>query len=320
MNAIKYLDGEYHAIGHAYLGLHGDKQGSVKQKVHDGDTISVRAAGNISVRFLGIDTPEISFRLPGGHRFLSIRDSRWGEYLKDPFDKKWPAFEQKLPEGLREHLKSCIGEETAANHYHFAQLAQRSLESEVEKDIKVMGGSLDDFRFYLAFAYEIMDGYGRFLCYVNREQPDPNQPTKRPPTYNERLLEQALALPYFIWPNVNPWRTTESVIKAVPKPGTAHKAAEQDSLLSHARDAFQNARRKHIGIYDAMQPLLLEPFELRYLSRRSLPSRYVIDLTSDSNLLIKPENYYRIPHAEDRLWIPAEFVPLFVEQGWQREM
>ena len=48
-------------IGHAALGLHGGKPGSVRQQVHDGDTIIVRAPGNFGVRFLGIDAPEISF-------------------------------------------------------------------------------------------------------------------------------------------------------------------------------------------------------------------------------------------------------------------
>ena len=46
-------------------GLHGTAPGNVAQQVHDGDTVNVRAIGNFAIRFLGIDTPEVSFTLPG---------------------------------------------------------------------------------------------------------------------------------------------------------------------------------------------------------------------------------------------------------------
>jgi len=51
-------------VGYMALGLHGSSVGTVKQQVHDGDTINVRAVGNFGVRLLGIDAPEISFTLP----------------------------------------------------------------------------------------------------------------------------------------------------------------------------------------------------------------------------------------------------------------
>jgi endonuclease YncB( thermonuclease family) len=48
----------------------GALQGSVEQQVHDGDTITVKAAGrkpkdeigNVAVRFLGVDAPEVASR------------------------------------------------------------------------------------------------------------------------------------------------------------------------------------------------------------------------------------------------------------------
>lgn len=70
-------------IGHAHLGAHGSGRGSVAQQVHDGDTIIVEAAGNLSIRFLGIDTPEVSYALPGSSTFLSISDQRWAQFLSD---------------------------------------------------------------------------------------------------------------------------------------------------------------------------------------------------------------------------------------------
>ena len=49
-------------VGHAGLGLRKGALGTVKQQVHDGDTLIARAVGNIGIRFLGMDAPEISFR------------------------------------------------------------------------------------------------------------------------------------------------------------------------------------------------------------------------------------------------------------------
>jgi len=66
-----------------------------------------------------------------------------------------------------------------------------------------------------------------------------------------------------------------------------------------------------------LRPLLLEPFELRNLARRVAASRYLIDLTSDSDTLLHPLNYAEVPFAEDRLWIPGAYVPLFQRSGWK---
>jgi hypothetical protein len=88
-------------VGLAFLGRHGEGRGSIGQQVHDGDTAIVEAAGNLGVRFLGVDAPEISFTLPetavqavdrrAGVQFVPIKDSRWEEFLADPFSSKWPG-------------------------------------------------------------------------------------------------------------------------------------------------------------------------------------------------------------------------------------
>jgi len=62
----------------------------------------------------------------------------------------------------------------------------------------------DSFRLFLRFSFEIMDRYGRFLCYINRNQPDPNLPAPRPPSLNERLLMSGMAFPSNYWTIVNP--------------------------------------------------------------------------------------------------------------------
>jgi hypothetical protein len=59
------------------------------------------------------------------------------------------------------------------------------------------------------------------------------------------------------------------------------------------------------------------PFELRFIARRQPPDRWVIDLSSDSEELVPPQRYYRVANPEDRLFVPAEFVPLFTYVGWR---
>jgi hypothetical protein len=185
-----------------------------------------------------------------------------------------------------------------------------------------LGQSTAEFRFFLVFAHEIMDGYGRLLCYLNRDQPDANIPELRPRSYNERLLQMGQVTPYFIWPNINPFLAKGqrgSLLDAVPLPGTARSLATRDQALRDARKSVQDARQQGIGIYDVQQPLRLQPFEVRFLSRRRPPDRWVIDLSQDDDVLLQPQNYHTIAQAEDRLFIPSEYVPLFVEAGWRRQ-
>jgi hypothetical protein len=52
--------------------------------------------------------------------------------------------------------------------------------------------------------------------YVNCDQPNP----PRPESYTERLLATGVVAPYFIWPNLDPYRS-------------------QDSLAGHPRPAWK---------------------------------------------------------------------------------
>jgi hypothetical protein len=113
------------------------------------------------------------------------------------------------------------------------------------------------FEFFLAFGAEVMDRYGRLLGYINRHQPDPEIPAPRPLTYNERLLGAGMVSPYFIWPNVNPFRASESVISAAQKlaPGHARDVAEGEPTLRRTRQWVRNARQRKIGLYAEPDPL-----------------------------------------------------------------
>lgn len=308
--------------GNALLGRHGDGRGSVAQQVHDGDTIITELDGNVSVRFLGIDTPEVSFMLPNETRFLSITNPEWVDFLTDPFTTAPQEFTSSLPGGLRAHLDTRTGPNAATNHAAHALVAHRRLEQLIADDMNELGADRDTFRFFMAFAHEVMDGFGRLLCFINRDQPSATVPSPRPISYNERLLQTGVSSPYFIWPNINPFRAHGSLMDGVPTAGDM-SAVITDPGLAQARTFVQQARSDENGIFGNDQPsgpLMLELFELRFLARQRAPSRWVIDLSDPStDTLLHPTNYHQIPNAEDRLFVPAEYVPLFVENGWHRQ-
>jgi endonuclease YncB( thermonuclease family) len=303
-------------VGHFGLGMQGAVAGSVKQQVHDGDTINVRAQGNFGVRFLGVDAPEISFRLPdSGKQFVSISDPRWDTFLTDPFaDPAGAAFAGMLSPTLLSHLQTSLGTGVGTNHSRHAVAAERELERQIEGDIAALGLTNDTFQFFLAFSTEITDRFGRLLAYINCDK----KTTPRPLDYNTRLLKGGWVNPYFIWPNINPFRKESSLQAAVIQPGTANTIATQDSVLRDARESVQAARQSQIGVFDSQDPLKLQAFELRFLGERRPPARWVIDLSKNDDVLISPQEYHTIPNVEDRLFIPAEYLPLFEKAGWRQ--
>jgi endonuclease YncB( thermonuclease family) len=303
--------GEGFSIGFARLGRRGDGRGTPGQQIYDGDTATLEADGNLGVRLLGVDAPERALTLPEvaaeavdnrpGGPFVPLTDERWEEFLSDPFENG-----PRLRRELREHLEPKVGPGCAANHASFAQTATRALRVEVERDLAELGETKEEFRFFMAFAHEFIDGYGRLLCYLNREQPRP----PRPPSYNERLLVAGEVLPYFIWPNVDPFRTQPSLVAAVPRPGAA-------APLRAEREAVAAARERGVGVWRTDEPLRLLPFELRFLARLAPPERWVIDLAARDDRLLAPQLYPRIERLEDRLFVDAAYVPLFTSRGWR---
>ena len=148
-------------VGYMALGLHGSSVGTVKQQVHDGDTINVRAVGNFGVRLLGIDAPEISFTY-SEECLTSLNNVKWEEFLKEASSYLY------LDQGLSNYLRSKIGIGPASNHYRHADAAQKALELEIANDMKELGLSKEDFQFFMAFAHDIMDRYGRLLRFINK--------------------------------------------------------------------------------------------------------------------------------------------------------
>jgi len=303
-------------VGKFGLGQRADRTGTAKEEVTDGDTISVRSAGNFSIRLLGVDAPESKFMLPNQKSFTSLNNIKWEEFLTNiPFNQ----FSKPITFELREYLKLKIKPGVALNHYTNAKLAERAFEQEIAEDMKILLQNEDTFEFFLAFANEIMDSYGRLLCFLNRFQENEITPTKRPLSYNERLLKLGKVLPYFIWPNINPFRTKQSIVNAVLRPNTANEVALSDYSLRTAREWVKTSREAGKGIYSEENNLMLAPFEIRYLAKLEPPSRWVIDLSKNEDIIYRPQSYFKIPNMEDRLFIPEEYVPLFLVKGWKIE-
>ena len=304
-------------VGHAGLRSVGTSD-PVGKDVHDGDTVAVLAAGDVGVRFLGVDAPEATAPLPGTQApLVALDDPRWEQALAAAFAPGAQPLGPAADPALVAHLeaRAVVGE--AVNHARLAAAARIALVDMVSKDMAALGVDAAGFRFFLAFAADVMDRYGRLLGYVKPDQPDvPAE--QRLGSYNERLLAAGWASPYFIWPNTSPWRAAPAIVDAVPAPGTAAQAAAADPALAAARASVKAARRLRIGLYEAARPLRLQAFELRMLARRLPPDRWLVDLGGDGGNLIPPQCYPRVPLPEDRLFIPAEYVPLWVERGWQR--
>lgn len=309
-------DGNVRAIGSIRRGANGPPQ-SLEASIPDGDTIGLHIEGSGSTRFLGVDTPEKNFQLAGSSAQRRLDSAEWDAYLTDPFLPHFGPLQ--LDADLVSHLQGRIGTGAGINHRLHGDHAERTLISLVQADMNTLGQDSNTFGYFLSFSFEVFDSYGRFLAFINRNQPNGTSPGPRPLSYNERMLASGAAMPFFVWPNIDPFRDSGSILDAVIAPGAANRVAETTPALRRARDLVRQARANGIGVFDPANPLRFEAFEVRYLGRREAPSRAVIDLSRNDNVMLQPQHYFRIPNAEDRLFIPPAFVPLFVSRGWRLE-
>lgn len=309
----------------------GYRPGTTKSITHDGDTISVFAAGNLNIRFLGIDTPEKSFKINNRGRFLPLDDQKWVKYL-DELTESWGDMESTLGEGLAEYIKDKLNTGgVALNHYIHAKRATNKLRDIIQNDMEKLGLNDHTMSYFLPFAYETLDGYQRLLSFVHTDKNNPFITGKiteeESASYNERMLRSGYSLPYFIWPNINPFRKEKSITMAAYScPEDFREKLNLDRTFTTSRQAVKDARVDKVGIFDdnatldeqKTGELILDAFELRYLARKEKPSRRLIDLNSDGNMIIDSANYFNVL-PEDRLFIPEHFVPLLISKGWQTQ-
>ncbi|MBL7775788.1 MAG: hypothetical protein JNK89_07270 [Saprospiraceae bacterium] len=310
-------------IGNGIFGTYGDSAGTVRQIVHDGDTLEIRLDADLGVRFLGIDTAEVSMLLPSTDTFVSLKNARWNEFF---ISGAWRE-NLFLHPGLMLDLEVRIGDGTdvAYNHARQAERGQRTLEDFIIADLDQSDRTKEDFRFFMAFGHEFLDGSGRLLCYLHPDRSNFSDRKLRDAlpssSYNERQLAAGAAHPYFIWPNIQPFLNNRPFAPENLEPKKFWSIVQRSSKLQQARTSVKAARKAGLGVFDPQDPLRLAPFELRFLSRKALPKRYVLDLSQPgSKRLLDPELYYTIPNPEDRLFIPAEYQLLFQATGWALEV
>jgi endonuclease YncB( thermonuclease family) len=267
----------------------------------DADGLAVDPLSDLRVRLLGVDLPELALPLPGGPT-AELFDARWEDFLGDAFASRWGAFAPPLTDALRAELEPRLGPGCAENQATRATAARQAFAGLIAAD--------DPAALRLTFAVDVLDRDGRLLAHVH--------PGDDARSYNQRLLETGMALPHFVWPNVGPYLGREAIVDAVPAPGQVRPpgapVAEQ-GWLEDSRAAAGVAREAGRGVWSGLRLL---PFELRYLARRRPPERWVIDLSAGDDVIRHPQRYWEIGAPEDRLFVPAHYVPLFEAHGWRR--
>lgn len=310
--------GQAFLVGNAGLMAYGTDVGSPKQAVSDGDTIATRALANLALRFLGVDAPEKGLfrkQADGSERYVDITDPSWDGFLQGQLSAMTGALEPPL----RSYLQARVQPGVSANHAHHAKVATLALEALVQDDLAFYQKTLESFHFYLAYGREVLDGYGRLLCFAAPDVPKPTPERPRRASYNTRLLEGAHASPYFIWPNIDPFRKQQTPFGPVLKPEHFWAEVNASRTLQRARAAVKQSRVQKRGLYEEQNHLQLLAFELRYLTKGRPPERYVIDLVNPSHRLLPPQRYVEVEYPEDRLFVPEEYEPLFEQHGWMME-
>ncbi len=305
--------------GRTRFATRANRMASPAEATHDGDTISVSSPDNFGVRFLGIDTAEISYLFPGGKGFRSLKNELWTEFFTGPdLEKKLSVLSKPLYNYLREKIGD--GTDVGQNQYRHADNGRKLLQSEVKNDFALTGQKGEYFYFFQVYAFEFLDSYGRLLCFL-RPHRDNYEGETIPTTekdYNQRQLENGSAAPYFIFPNVNPFLGFSNPFGTdIIRPERFWKIVERATKLNEARQAVAQAREQGLGIFNPADPLRLLPMELRSVARGSRPNRYVIDLSQPGDdTLLDPELYFTIPNVEDRMYIPDFYGEYFQLAGW----
>jgi hypothetical protein len=136
---------------------------------------------------LDVDAPEVSFTLPGRNGFIRLSDPAWEALLANPSAAALPPFDPPLSPELQDFLTTRVGQGAAVDHARLGRASTDALRELVRVDVAVLGQTEASFRFFCAFAHEVMDGFGRLLWFLNRQQSSATDPAPRPRSYNERI-------------------------------------------------------------------------------------------------------------------------------------
>src|SRR5262245_57106444 len=123
---------------------------SLNTSISDGDTIGFHMEGSGAVRFLGVDSAEKNFQLPGSRAQRRLDSPEWEEYLTNPFHEKFGAYD--LDANLVSHLLTRIGNDAGVNHRVHADNAEQALIGLVQADMNALGQDLNTFGYFLSFS------------------------------------------------------------------------------------------------------------------------------------------------------------------------
>jgi hypothetical protein len=262
-----------------------------------------------SLRLAGIDAPFEAWRNADGANLI-LDETLWTADSPDSLR----ARASSVPEPLHGFLLNRIAAGDQASWRRGMQMFAAQLKSEFEQDRRALGrtGSLE------VFVTPANGLSGVPLAFVNRWQPEALEPAARPSSYNQRLLRFGAALPYFVWPHLEPFWSkarTDGLLAAVIPPGQARLMADRSRVLRTVLADVHAARLEGRGVHG--QGMGLAPFELRLLLERRIPTDWLIDLDGTDDTLIAPQEYFRIPKPENRLFIPEQHRGLFIAAGWR---
>lgn len=206
------------------------------------------------------------------------------------------------------------------NHYNNSLRSAEILLEIIKKDHQKTVQSGKQYKFFFRFSHEILDVYGRLLGYIHQDKGEGERGSNE--SYNERMLKMGYAIPYYIFPNIDPFIKFNSILDAIPDVHGDRFAfgrlLQKSSKLRKAREAVTKIRsQKEPSLFTGENSLKLLPFELRFLQRRERLNRYVMDLSNPEPVVYPPQDYHLIANEEDRLFIPEEYVFIFEKRGYK---
>jgi hypothetical protein len=117
-----------------------------------------------------------------------------------------PDAKEILGADLHAYLVDHTGPGTATNHAKHAAAEDR-LEELVSADVvNFAAGDNAELVFFLRYAKDVIDRYGRLLADLTVNVDKDNLAAAPKLSYDERMLEEGTAAPYFIWNNLDPFK------------------------------------------------------------------------------------------------------------------
>ena len=149
-------------IGHAQLGMHGSRQGTINQQVHDGDTVVRLLEGNVGSASWAWTPLRSASPSPAATGSSASRIRPWRR--SSPFRLQPPCPHSTRRSPPRSRFSSPPGSvEERPLISRLGRASTDALRELMRADVAVLGQTEASFQFFCAFPHEVMDGFGRLL-------------------------------------------------------------------------------------------------------------------------------------------------------------